>query len=295
MQTRALASIVLATGLLMGTFASNTRAEPSPGASETSSLVNVDSSGLAIDGYDPVAYFTDGKPVLGRPEFVVSHNGAIYHFASEEHRTLFVGEPSKYAPAFGGYCAYAASINKLSPIDPKFWEIVDGRLILQHNQKAWDLWHKEPSVNLTKADSNWPTLEAGNAKPIKVLVNVNSEGLALQGYDPVAYFTDGKPVEGSQQFHSEHEGATYRFASAEHKAAFDASPDSYTPRFGGYCGYAASINKVSPVDPTIWQIVDGRLVLQHTQRAYKLFNENVAGNYAKANENWPHLVHKKGK
>jgi YHS domain-containing protein len=126
--------------------------------------VNVDRNGLALQGYDTVAYFTDGKPVMGDANITATFDGATYRFASAEHKASFEREPAKYVPQFGGFCAYAVSINKTASIDPNFWEIVDGRLILQHNRKAWDLWHKDPTANLQKADANWPGLVQKNGK-----------------------------------------------------------------------------------------------------------------------------------
>ncbi len=258
-------------------------------------LVSVDDTGLAIGGYDPVAYFTLGRAQKGNPRFVSAYRGAVYHFASQEHLELFAADPEKYVPQFGGHCAYAASINRLASADPTRWEIVDSRLLLQKNRRAWDLWHEMPTQCLANADASWPSLVSAHAKPIKRLVSVDGEGLAIEGYDPVAYFTDGKAVKGAAPFTATHDGATYRFVSPEHKAMFESSPEAYTPLFGGYCGYAASINRVSTADPTIWQIVSGRLVLQNSQKAYRLFNEDVQISYNKARQHWPHLIHAKGK
>jgi YHS domain-containing protein len=258
-------------------------------------LVLRDADGVAIQGYDPVAYFTDGKPVMGRSAYTSLYSGAIYRFASAEHKQLFDATPAKYAPQYGGYCGYAASIDRLSPISPEFWQIVDGRLILQHNQKAFDLFNADLAGNVAKADMNWPGLVAKNGSGGPWLVNVDGEGVAIQGYDPVAYFTDGRPVKGQAQFESTFDGALYHFASAEHRVQFELDPTRYLPQYGGYCGYAASINKVSPVDPEIWQIVDGRLILQHTPEAYRLFNENVAESVKRADTNWPGLVASNGR
>ncbi|MBI1190969.1 MAG: hypothetical protein GC200_09850 [Tepidisphaera sp.] len=263
------------------------------GDSSRNVLVNVQSDGLAIEGYDPVAYFTDSKPVLGNPQFRSERDGAVYQFASEEHKKAFDANPAKYEPQFGGWCAYAASIDTLSPIDPNKWEIVDGRLLLQHNQKAWDLWHEDPKGNLVKADANWPGLVAREGAPPRALLNVDEKGLALEGYDPTAYFIDGKPRKGDPSLARVYNGATYYFVDAAHKNAFEKSPSKYVPQFGGFCGYAASIEVVSPVNPEIWQIQNGRLVLQHTPEAYRLFNEDPAGNYAKAEKNWPGLSHER--
>jgi len=256
-------------------------------------LQNVDSNGLAIQGYDPVAYFTQKKPVKGDPRFRTTSNGALYQFASAENKAMFDAAPSKYQPQFGGYCAYAASIDTISPIDPAFWEIVDGRLLLQHNQRAWDAWHKDATGNLAKADKNWPGLVERDGAAPSMLLNVDKDGLALEGYDPTSYFIDGKPLKGDAKLERQFQGATYRFVDADHKNAFEKEPTRYLPKFGGFCGYAASIDKVSPVNPEIWQLVDGHLVLQHTPEAYQLFNADLPASIAKAEKNWPGLSHRR--
>ncbi|MBS0195398.1 MAG: hypothetical protein JSR77_01435 [Planctomycetes bacterium] len=262
-------------------------------AASANVLLNLDKDGVAIDGYDPVAYFTDAKAVKGDSSIRTIWGGAVYYFASAEHKAAFDASPEKYAPQFGGYCAYAASIDTISPVDPNFWEIVDGRLLLQHNQRAWDEWHKQPRENLVKADRNWPGLVRREGAPARALLNVDAAGLAIQGFDPVAYFTDGKPVKGDPALTRTFQGATFAFADTDHKNLFEKDPGKYVPQFGGFCGYAASINKVSQVDPQIWQIVNGRLVLQHTPEAYRLFNQDPQGNYAKAVKNWPGLSHRR--
>ena len=126
-------------------------------------VVNLDKNGLALQGYDPVAYFTDGKPVKGSPEFTATYKGATYQFASAEHRDRFKKSPEKYEPQFGGFCGYAASINKLAPIEVDKFQVLHDRLILQHNKKAWDLWHQDVEGNLKKADANWPSLSQQKA------------------------------------------------------------------------------------------------------------------------------------
>jgi YHS domain-containing protein len=130
----------------------------------TKMLVNIADSGVAIQGYDPVAFFTDNKPVKGDPKFISKSNGAIYFFASQEHRDIFALNPGKYEPAFGGYCAYGVSKGKLAKIDVSAFEVKDGKLLLQHNEYARDNFDKDPKGNLTKADVNWPTLVEKNGK-----------------------------------------------------------------------------------------------------------------------------------
>ena len=129
-----------------------------PAFAQTKSLLNLDKSGAAIQGYDPVAFFTGNKPVKGKPEYAARHNGALYHFASKEHRDLFKADPAKYEPAFGGYCAYGVSRNKLVEIDVEAFQIVDGRLLLQYSQSVRNDFNKDTKGNLGKAEANWPAL-----------------------------------------------------------------------------------------------------------------------------------------
>jgi|SRR5215218_4762019 len=122
------------------------------------------------------------------------------------------------------------------------------------------------------------------------LTNTNKQGLVIEGYDPVAYFTDNKPVKGESQYNLHYEGGTYWFASKDHLELFKENSKKYAPQFGAFCGYAVSIGKLRPVDPTIYQIEDGRLILQHTKEAYDLFNQDLKNNTVKADKNWPPLV-----
>src|SRR5258705_5598244 len=130
----------------------------------------------------------DNKPTKGNPKFQSEYEGAKYYSASADHKSLFDANPVKYAPAYGGYCGYAASIDRLSPISPEWFQILDGRLVLQHNKKAFDKFNAELKDNVVKADQNWPGLVARNGSGGKSLVFTNCKGLALEGYDPVAYF-----------------------------------------------------------------------------------------------------------
>lgn len=130
-------------------------------------LVNVNKAGVIVDGYDVVAYFTDGKPVQGNAEHTSTHDGAVYWFASAEHKAQFDGAPEKYAPAFGGFCAYAVSRKALRPVDPAIFHFVDGRLFLQHTKKAYDLFERDEAGNTVRADRNWPKLETKKVDKFK--------------------------------------------------------------------------------------------------------------------------------
>ena len=129
-----------------------------PAFGQTKALLNLDKNGVAIQGYDPVAFFTDSKPVKGKPELPARNNGALYYFASKEHRDLFKADPAKYEPAFGGYCAFGVSKGKLVEIDVDAFQIVKGRLLLQYSKGVREDFNKDTKGNLSKAEANWPTL-----------------------------------------------------------------------------------------------------------------------------------------
>ena len=256
-------------------------------------LVLKDKAGAAILGYDAVAYFTDNKPVKGNPKYTSSYEGARYLFATAEHKALFDANPGRYAPAYGGYCGYAASIDRLSPISPDWFQVIDGRLVLQHNKKATDKFNADVKGNLMKADQNWPGLVSRNGTGGKTLLLTDKKGVALEGYDAVSYFADGMAVKGDPKIEATYDGALYHFVSQEHRELFERSPSKYAPAYGGFCGYAASVGKVRPANPLIWSIVDGQLIVQHAKGAAALWEKDVAGNKAKADRYWPLLTQAK--
>jgi YHS domain-containing protein len=120
--------------------------------------VNVDESTLAIQGYDPVAYFTLNAPTKGKSDFTANYEGATYWFSSQEHKTLFVNEPAKYAPQFGGFCAFGVSKEKKYPIEPDAFSVVDGKLYLNLNKKVTNIWSKNSAELITDANNNWEVI-----------------------------------------------------------------------------------------------------------------------------------------
>jgi len=135
-----------------------------PVFAQTKTLLNLDKTGVAIQGYDPVAFFTDNKPVKGDPKILVKQDGAVYFFASKEHKELFKADPAKYEPEFGGYCAYGVSRNKLVEIDVDAFQIVDGKLLLQYSKGVRDNFNEDKAGNLAKAKANWTGLAAKKGK-----------------------------------------------------------------------------------------------------------------------------------
>ena len=121
---------------------------------------NVDSSGLALKGYDPVAYFTDRKPVEGKAEFTAKHAGATYRFSSAANRDAFAAAPQKYVPQYGGYCAFGTASGYKAPIEPDAWTVVDGRLYLNYSQSVRRQWQADIPGYLRKADAQWPVIRS---------------------------------------------------------------------------------------------------------------------------------------
>ena len=124
-------------------------------------VVNASSfTGTAIEGYDPVAYFTEGRPVEGESEFAHDWMDATWYFASAEHRDLFAADPDKYAPQYGGYCAWAVAQGYTAKIDPEAWKIVDDKLYLNYSREVQAQWAQDIPGNITKGDANWPKIRA---------------------------------------------------------------------------------------------------------------------------------------
>lgn len=113
---------------------------------------------LAIRGYDPVAYFTENKPIEGKESYEYNWHGATWRFASKSNLEMFKTEPEKYSPQYGGYCAYAVANNSTASIDPTQFSIVDGKLYLNYNKKIQQKWLEKQPQYIKQADQNWPNL-----------------------------------------------------------------------------------------------------------------------------------------
>ena len=116
-------------------------------------------------------------------------------------------------------------------------------------------------------------------------VNATTTGLALRGYDPVSYFNGG-PELGSFKITSVYNDTTYRFVSAESKAAFEENPEAYVPAYGGYCAYGLSLGSKFDGDPNVWKIVDGKLYLNLAKPVQSIWEEDLSGNVVKADDHW---------
>lgn len=117
-----------------------------------------DENNVILAGHDAVAYFTQGKPVEGSANYTASHNGAIYRFSSAKNRDAFNAEPERFAPQYGGFCAYGMTIGKKFEIDGKAFEVVDGKLYVNKNRSVYQAWKKDVPTHITQANSAWPTV-----------------------------------------------------------------------------------------------------------------------------------------
>ena len=129
-----------------------------PGAAAALEPVDQTWRGIAIEGTDPVAYFTDGKAVPGKAEFEFDWNGAKWRFASAAHRDQFRADPERYAPQYGGYCAWAVGHDRTAKIDPDAWTIVGDKLYLNYDKSVQQQWLPEKERWIDAADRNWPGL-----------------------------------------------------------------------------------------------------------------------------------------
>lgn len=116
-----------------------------------------------------------------------------------------------------------------------------------------------------------------------------TDGVALRGYDPIAYFTEGKPQKGQPQYSYVYKGSRFLFASAQNEQRFEANPDKYTPQFGGFCAFGTANGLKVSTQPGAFAVVDGKLYLNHDSKVHAIWKNDVKGNIAAAEKNWPEV------
>jgi YHS domain-containing protein len=131
-----------------------------PAAARTAPVYTGLFNNIAVSGYDPVAYFTAGRPVKGEARFRTTYHGAEFRFASAANLARFKADPAAFAPQYGGYCAWAVSQGYTASGDPNVWKIVGGRLYLNYNQEIGQRWSRNIPGFIKSGDANWPKLLA---------------------------------------------------------------------------------------------------------------------------------------
>lgn len=251
------------------------------------------SKGLALDGYDPVAYFPEGggKALKGDKARAVTFEGATYRFASDANRDFFLLNPSHYAPAYGGWCAWAMREGDKVEIDPKSFLVQNDRLLVFYDGFFGDTrkkWREgDAAAYEREADAQWGERGGTNRRDVSAW-SLGEGGLALAGRDPMSYFAAGAkaPAAGSGQWESRYRGALYRFASAESRLAFLADPAAHEAAFGGWCALAMASGKQVAADPGVFLLQDGRLLLFADASARSGWDKDAAGNRARAEASW---------
>ena len=255
----ALASLALAAPLLAVQDAKETTRP----ALET---LNLGKRSLALQGYDPVAYFPEGggKPKKGDKRITATHRGVTYRFTNEANRERFLAAPVRYEPAFGGWCAYAMADDDRVEIDPKSFLIQDGELLVFYDGFFADTrkqWRKgDVDAQKRRAETNWRRHHGHADRDLAQLAL--TDGLALGGHDPVAY-RDAKPsaAKGKDSVTHVYRGVTYRFRDAASRTRFLADPAGHEPRVGGWDPLALAQGTRTAGDPTLFLVHDGGLYL----------------------------------
>tara|TARA_R110002126_G_scaffold15857_3_gene64394 strand:+ start:116 stop:985 length:870 start_codon:yes stop_codon:yes gene_type:complete len=240
--------------------------------------LNLDKRSLAIDGYDPVAYFPEGggKALEGMKALTVTHRGAVYRFANTANRDRFLAGPERFEPAFGGWCAWAMADDDRVGIDPESFLIQDGELLLFYDGWLADTrkkWRKGDVAKLkTEAGSYWRKhfVHADRDLTRRSL----TDGLALSGYDPIAYLGEtGMAQLGSDKISYEYRGVTYRFATTENRDSFRKDPARYEPRVGGWDPMALIEGAQVAGTPERFVVHDAKLYLFASDEARAAFLE----------------------
>ena len=126
---------------------------------QAGTFYNVGWTGVVIKGYDPVAYFTEKMPVKGDSDFEYEWSGAKWRFANSKNLEMFKGDPEKYAPKYGGHCAFGVANGYLVKIDPEAWTVYEGRLYLNYSLSVREQWKEDIPGYIGKANANWPGLK----------------------------------------------------------------------------------------------------------------------------------------
>ncbi len=142
---------------------------------QSNMMVSTDKMGVAIDGYDPVAYFTDGKAEMGNKMYSYKWMDAEWYFNNLENMKMFQENPEKYAPAYGGYCAYAVGKGKLVSCDPDAWTIHDGKLYLNHNKDVKKLFKNDLESDIKAADMEWSKMNMKEGKMQDKMIDKKSD------------------------------------------------------------------------------------------------------------------------
>ena len=226
-----------------------------------------------LRGCCPVAYFLQRKPVRGDPKYKSSYGGHLYHLSSAKAKKTFDEDPEMFLPQFDGLCTMALGGPYGNRVlgHPEVFEIRMARLYLFSSERAKRHF-------LTVAEATLESAQRLFAQPLS------------DGYCPVSYQTEGKAIEGNQEFTAPWQGYTYRLASAKAKKAFMENPARYAPRYRGYCATGISENIRRDGNPKLFRVVKDRTYLFASKAAQRTFDADAVETIKKADANWAELL-----
>lgn len=252
--------------------------------------------GVAIRGYDPVAYF-DGAAQPGSREFTYSFRGAVWQFASAEHRARFIAAPERFVPQYGGYCALGMAHGGPVPTDPTAFTVHNGRLYLNANHFVRTTWLYDRDWMIARADENWKGWEARFAaaasssdggprrSPPMTRPTVDTT-LALGGLDPVTYYDSDGVKPGDAAITTAWRGKTWRFCSLASRRQFLANPERYAPQYDGLSALILAHGDRVPGDPTLYTIIDNKVYLDIAPGPQQTFRRYAAELIPRADTVW---------
>ncbi len=264
---------------------------------------NLGEEGLALAGYDPVAYFPEfgGKAKKGKKSIQVTHMGVTYHFASRSNLKAFQAKPARFEPAYGGWCAWAVAAKEggKAPVDPKSFTVEGDRLFLFYKGSGGDTrsaWKEKGGFQSLggQADGNWTRMSG--EKPTETMTKdmVSAEhwnlrkGVAIHGFDPVSYFA-GKPKSGNKRFTAKHAGVEYQFANKTSAKKFESAPEDYLPAYGGWCAFGLAKGYQIEIDPRAYLIEDGKLMFFKDGQVLEMWKREAKELESAADRKWSEI------
>ncbi len=243
--------------------------------------------GLALQGYDPVAYRPEGggKPMEGKDSIQLEFGGALYRFANETNREAFARDPERYEARFGGWCAWAMVDGDKVEVDPESFLIEDDELLVFYDGWFGDTrekWLAKGGENLLpKAVRKWSKITGAHMSPPVATI----EGEGLGGYDPTTYVSGKAPTPGAAEHTTTVAGVRYRFASVANRATFLRTPDRFLPAYGAHDAFALASGELAPGDPTVFTKQGDALVIFATAANRDAWNADARAK-AKADAAW---------
>lgn len=233
----------------------------------SSSLLLADEKGvmpIALDGYDPISYFTNDKAIAGKLDYQKEYKGERYTFVSEDNMSLFSAHPERFLPQYGGACAHSATAQSPVAGDPSIYTVDQGKLYFFSNEVA---------------KSQWPTDISSN--------QVGLMPLALQGFDVTTYFDEsGIAAKGNERYQAVFNGKRYLFVSQVNQQQFAAEPERFLPQYGGYCSHSVSQGAPIPSDPSLFIVEDEKLYLFSADEAKEAWLSQPLVTRNLASKNW---------